>query len=130
MALTREDREALRRCMELIERADPGITRLLERRAAAGESWEKRALFACAFLQSRAMRLKPWEIAPCNSAAHSTDAMNAEFAERKRRARHLANRLRAVGLSVYEPDPIEALHARAEQRPHAIEAEAEPPPAA
>jgi hypothetical protein len=34
---------------------------------------------------------------------------NASYAEQKRRARQLADRLQAAGLSIYEPNPIAAL---------------------
>ena len=67
----------------------------------------ERALFCCLVVQSESLALKPWECAPCDCDPDPSD--KAGFAEQRRPARQLADRLRAAGLSIYEPDPIAAL---------------------
>jgi hypothetical protein len=100
--MTRKDLAALRRCIEVVER-DPTRREQIRNMRPRLE----RALFCCSVAQSESLDLKPWECPPCESEPDDSD--NASYAEQKRRARQLADRLRAAGLSVYEPDPIRSL---------------------
>jgi hypothetical protein len=58
--------------------------------------------------QRRALRLKPWELPPCE-VDEEPDGDPTEIG--LLRAWELRQRLIAAGLSVYEPDPIGALAA-------------------
>ena len=97
--MTRKDLAALRRCIDVAER-DP----LRREQVRDMRPRLERALFCCLVVQSESLALKPWECAPCESDPDPSD--KAGFAEQ---ARQLADRLRAAGLSIYEPDPIAAL---------------------
>jgi hypothetical protein len=100
--VTKQDLAALRACIAVVER-DPTRREQIRNMRPKLE----RALFACNVAQSEALNLKPWEVCPAESDPDPSD--NASYAEQKRRARQLADRLRAAGLSIYEPDPIAAL---------------------
>jgi len=100
--MTRKDLAALRRCIEVAERDPMRREQVRHMRPRL-----TKALFCCSVAQSESLDLKPWECPPCESDADPSD--NDSYAEQKRRARQLADRLRAAGLSVFEPDPIRAL---------------------
>ena len=99
--MTRKDLAALRRCIDVAER-DP----LRREQVRDMRPRLERALFCCSVAQSESINLKPWECPPCESEPDLSD--NTSYAEQKQRARQLADRLRAAGLSIYEPDPIAA----------------------
>jgi hypothetical protein len=100
--VTKQDLAALRACIAIVER-DPTRREQIRNMRPKLE----RALFACSVAQSEALNLKPWEVCPAESAPDPSD--NANYAEQKRRARRLADQMRAAGLSIYEPDPLTAL---------------------
>ena len=100
--MTRKDLAALRRCIEVVERDPMRREQVFNIRPRL-----TKALFCCSVAQSESLDLKPWECPACESDSDPSD--NASYAEQKRRARQLADRLRAAGLSIYEPDPIAAL---------------------
>lgn len=99
--LTEVDLDALKRSVEVYSRTPAGRRRVAER-LAAGEEWLKVAR-VCAFnCQIDSMHLQPWE-----STLVYADT---------REAHALVRRLKAAGLSRYEPDPLQAI-AEAEQQP-------------
>jgi len=100
--MTRKDLAALRRCIEVAERDPMRREQVRHMRPRL-----TKALFCCSVAQSESLDLKPWECPPCESEPDDSD--NASYAEQRWRARQLADRLRAAGLSIYEPDPIAAL---------------------
>ena len=72
---------------------------------------------ACGILQSRNLRLAPWEIAPCNSDPRELDhRRQSEIQARKQAAQQFADEMRRAGLSVFDSDPQRALAAVAEVR--------------
>jgi hypothetical protein len=106
------DRDALSRCIEIFCR-DPRRAKRFEERVA-DEGWERAAISACYSCQMNSMALPPWSCPPCwaDGAAMKGSAFEVEQVK----ARHLADRMRANGLSIYEPDPIRALQSHFEVR--------------
>jgi hypothetical protein len=103
-ALDPVDRDALQRCVKLmlVDR-DLGehVASILQDRP-----WLWVAQFCAFSLQSDALGLKPWQGPPCWDGEDVRDPQTRE----------LADRLRAAGLSIFAPNPLEAL-ARAEKAP-------------
>jgi hypothetical protein len=108
------DRRALARCLKLVEAhpTDAGRRRQMREKKLDREPWLDRALFACQIAQQEAMHLKPWECAPAFSdpAPDDTDG----WSHQKAKARVVADRLRQLGLSIFEPSPLDAI-VRAEE---------------
>jgi hypothetical protein len=100
--MTRKDLAALRRCIEVAERDPMRREQVRHMRPRLAK-----ALFCCSVAQSESLDLNPWECPPSESEPDDSD--NANYVEQRRRARQLADRLRAAGLSIYEPDPIAVL---------------------
>jgi hypothetical protein len=113
MTLTPIDREALERAMELARR-EPGRREQLDSKLAGGEPWEDVAMFASGCLQGRTLQLKPWEILVCDIEEDDIpDLMHSRVPdmEGRRKAARLLRRLLQLGLSKYEPTPVEAIAA-------------------
>jgi hypothetical protein len=87
----RKDRDAMRRCIEIMRHESP-------------ESREQAGHFAAYAVQCDTLRLKPWEAPPCCVWGYDQSG-----------GIELRERLVAAGLSIYEPDPVKAL-AEAEQQ--------------
>ena len=66
--------------------------------------WEEVGAFAAYSCQMKSLRLKSWELPPCEVRVDNTDPECAYAAK-------LLRRLLAAGLSRYEPDPVSALQA-------------------
>jgi hypothetical protein len=95
MQLTDVDLDALRRSIEIDCRRNRARRRRVDARLAAGEDWLKVAR-SCAFnCQIDAMHLQPWEHTACYADSPESHA--------------LVRRLKAAGLSKYEPSPLDAL---------------------
>ncbi|MET4313549.1 hypothetical protein [Bradyrhizobium sp. RT4b] len=93
--LTEIDLDALRRSIEIDRRRNRARRRQVDARLAAGEDWGRVAR-SCSFnCQIDAMALQPWE-----STLAYADTPEAHA---------LVRRLKAAGLSRYEPDPLGAL---------------------
>jgi hypothetical protein len=112
--MTTKDHRALARCLKLIEEhpTDLGRRHQMREKKLDREPWLERALFACQIAQQEAMRLKPWECAPAFSDPAPDDVDT--WSHQKAKARIVADRLRQLGLSVYEPSPLDAI-AKAEE---------------
>ena len=103
--MTRKDRDALKRCME-IAMTDPLRADQL-RSKLEYESWEDVARFAANCVQGRSLRLRPWESPPCSAEVIWNDGS----IRRDPDAGAMLDRMLAAGLSQYEPDPLAALQA-------------------
>jgi hypothetical protein len=99
-ALDPVDREALQRCVDLMLR-DRELGELV-RAKLRDEPWRSVAEFCSYSCQMDALRLKPWEHPPAWGGTPDADA--------------LVERLRACGLSRFEPDPGSALAAKEKRR--------------
>ncbi|MET4034936.1 MULTISPECIES: hypothetical protein [unclassified Bradyrhizobium] len=98
--LTDLDREALTRAIAVARRESPTRRKQIDDRLAR-EPWEVAARYAAFCAQITSMNLEPWEstlVYPDTPEAHA-----------------LVRRLKAAGVSQYEPNPLEAL-AEAEHR--------------
>jgi hypothetical protein len=97
--VTRVDRDALKRALQLARAESPGCAAQLAAKVK-DEGWESAAQFAAYCCQCEALNLKCWQDAPM-------------FAEIRPDPEALAIlvKLLGAGLSRYEPDPIAALAA-------------------
>ena len=107
--MTQKDKAALKLAMEHArreagrgEQLDSMLngTRLQEGKgwACPPEPWERVAQFAASCVQSRSLRLKPWESPPCQADVDG-GGHDAE----------LLRKMLAAGVSTWHPDPIAAL---------------------
>src|SRR6516162_8637115 len=93
------DQQALEEAMR-IARLDPHRAWQLDEKLK-DESWADVASFAAKCVQSRALRLKPWETAPCDIYDDDPDSPG----------KRLLRRMLKAGVSRYAPDPLAALEA-------------------
>jgi hypothetical protein len=104
--MNRNDRDALRRAMEICRAESPGRSRQLDAKLK-DEPWEEVAKFAAHCCQSRALRLFPWQDPPMYGAV--------DISWRDEDAARLLHQMLSLGVSKYEPDPMAAIEA-AKQR--------------
>jgi hypothetical protein len=123
MMLSPVDRDALQRAMALA-RKEPGRAAQLDSKLADGEPWERVAMFAASCCQGRSLQLRPWEAVPCDySVGDIPDLLHVRFPDTQglaaagRVLQHLLN----LGLSRFEPDPIQAIAAAEQDRGSAAE---------
>jgi hypothetical protein len=79
-------------------------------RMLVDEPWEDVGRFCSYAAQDKSLRLKPWEVSPCQ--VHDLDTALAAPPEDHRgfrRAAELLKRLLDAGLSRFEPNPLAAL---------------------
>ena len=105
------DREAMQRAIDLARvEGDGEQIDALHRNAG----FERAGQFAAACCQDRALQLRPWQPAPCCAEiccdieghfARGDDGVLGRYV-----AAQIAQRLIDCGRSVFEPDPIGALH--------------------
>jgi hypothetical protein len=110
--MTRTDKDALARAIEMAKTLDPVYSAAVESKLTSG-AWEEAALYACVHLQSQALRLRPWMCPPCH-ANDAIDLAEGDHYGNKPGEVALRQRMIALGLSVYEPNPLEAIE-RAER---------------
>ena len=94
------DLAALRRAFELASR-DPERREQLQAMLRDG-GWLEAAKFASYHCQCRSLSLRPWEHAPCHGGGDPQSGA-------------LLDRMRAAGVSQWDPDPLAAL-AKAEAK--------------
>jgi hypothetical protein len=80
--------------------AEPGRAEQLGEKLK-DESWIVVAEFAASHCQRRSLRLKPWELPPCDIYEYDPDSP----------AKQLLHRMLTAGVSCYHPDPIAACEA-------------------
>jgi hypothetical protein len=120
--ISRVDREALDRALAMDHDRNPTSDTPINRRLEP-ERWyaaAKSAAYAC---QCAALRPKPWQPVPANEYVAVTDD-DREYGPVMGRAAaaELLRRLKAAGLSRFEPDPVNALaRVEAERARHAID---------
>lgn len=107
------DREALERAIRLLRERGGADALQTDRMLADKERpWIETALSAVFVCQSDALHLRPWQPPPCWLG---DDRPVDDFPLAGRVAAwELRRRLIASGLSAFEPDPITALHSKAE----------------
>jgi hypothetical protein len=88
--------------------------------AHSDDSFEELGLLCVALCQDRALRLRPWQPAPC--ADHLRNCIDEHLAAGDdgimghHAAARVAKRLLDLGLSVFEPDPLAAIEAAEAER--------------
>jgi hypothetical protein len=107
--LSASDRDALERAMAAARAESAGRSEQLDE-LLQQESWVEVAAFAATVAQSRALDLKPWETAPVDAETLCWEH-GRQVVKRDPKAGALLDKMLAAGLSMYEPDPIEALKA-------------------
>jgi hypothetical protein len=105
--MTRRDRVALKAAMRMA-RQDKMRAQQLDAKLADGEPWEEVAAFAAYCCQRESLRLRPWECPPLHSA-DEIDARERYGGTAKEVA--LRRRMIALGISLYEPNPLAAITA-------------------
>jgi hypothetical protein len=103
------DHDAFKRAIELMQAEPAGShgRELIEALLAKQQSFEETGETACYYCQCKALRLQPWQSPPMY-AAPRTDGHD-DGSQGWKAAEMLAYRLRAAGLSKFEPDPLGAL---------------------
>jgi hypothetical protein len=98
MVLTRADHDAMARAIAWIRQHCPDDVELIEH-VLEHEGFAKSGEYAATIAQSKNLKLKPWECPPCSIWGYDDQASAIE----------LRARLLTAKLSVYEPDPMQAL---------------------
>lgn len=94
------DREALERCLAIACEDEPYRLERLK-----SDPWLEVAEAAAYHCQYESMNLRPWDFPPCWSDVDGTGP-----------AGDIVRRLKAAGLSRFEPDPLAALEAKRRRR--------------
>jgi hypothetical protein len=111
MTLTQADIEALQNCIDRVLNEEPefapGIAATLKGEGFC-RGWKSTAIFCSMHLQRKSMALKPWVMAPAESAGddHQFPGESPEIVAARRR---LLRDMRKHGISQYVADPIAAL---------------------
>jgi hypothetical protein len=110
--LTESDTEALQRALQTV-RAESleDATRLDS--LAEQKGWFEAAATAAYRCQVRSLRLKPWHCPPCDCG--DIIFKHGGYGNTEKEVR-LRLRMKALGISVYEPDPIGAIEKADEAR--------------
>jgi hypothetical protein len=105
--LSDADRAAYQRAIEITRQHSPARAKQIDDKLQY-QGFEAAGEFAVHYCQCDSLRLRPWEAPPC---AVRGDADNLDPACYGYRPKEVAlrDRLLAAGLSVHEPDPIDAL---------------------
>jgi hypothetical protein len=115
--LSKVDREALQRAIEMVRAEGPNEMRWIDDHLRTNGFFEAGRL-ASYHCQYRALQLKPWQFPPIWIDDVSATLKEPPDSKDRHRAAKLLQRLLAAGLSRYEPDPLTALErAEAERKP-------------
>ena len=106
MRLSRIDREALRRALKMA-RVESEAERAHFDAMLSSQGWQEAAHAAAYACQCRALKLKPWQAPPVD--VHGDEVGDGYGCRPEEIA--FRRRMVAAGVSVYEPDPINALQA-------------------
>jgi hypothetical protein len=97
MQLTTDDLAAMARAINWMRHESPNSAEQIEHKIRC-EGYEAAGEFAAYAAQCSTLRLRPWECAPCNIWGYDQSS-----------AIELRDRLLAAGISIFEPDPMQAL---------------------
>ena len=113
-ALSETDRAALELAIEIARKQDRGRREQIDDKLRR-EPWLEVGIFAAYCCQDRALRLKPWQLAPCMVEADATDAPGHE-PRGARNAAALLRRMLSLNISRFHPDPVAAINAAEQAR--------------
>jgi hypothetical protein len=109
------DRDALERCLAAARAEDAGRRRQIDDMLVdPSRSWEEVAVFAASCAQSRSLDLPPWQSVPFRASLRDLDKPYGDPSG-KRESAELLKKMLDLGLSPFEPSPMQAI-AAAEQR--------------
>jgi hypothetical protein len=108
--LSEADIRALTKSIETVRGWDAFHRQWVDGKLADGEPWQEVGECCAVAAQERALRLKPWQIAPLSihNIEASLEAPEDEHRGHRRAAQLLAKML-ALGVSRYTPNPIAAI---------------------
>jgi hypothetical protein len=95
--LTPADYSAMQACIDIMRRESPDCANQIDAKIKF-EGYEAAGEFAACHVQSDVLKLRPWEVPPCNIWGHHCANAIA-----------LRDRLLAAGVSVFVPDPMQAI---------------------
>jgi hypothetical protein len=112
--LSAVDREALERAIELAKAEGPAQRQQIDD-SLRERGWDRTARFAAYACQDSNLKLRPWQMAPCQLRGDVDACLAATGHDYRgrRQAALLLKRLLAAGLSRFEPDPETALKRKA-----------------
>jgi hypothetical protein len=99
--LTDVDRDALQRALDMTL-AEPDRAEQLQHKLQ-NNGWHEAAKFAAYHQQVKNLRLQPWQSPPCSAGTRTY--VDEEILE-------ISRRLVRLGLSLFEPDPLDAIDAK------------------
>jgi hypothetical protein len=105
------DREAMQRAIALtLAEDDQGRVEQVKAMLAERDWWDV-ATFCAYHRQARSLHIKPWEFTPCWINPDQIDAIIARGAYQSRDygAARLLKRMLKLGLSAYDPTPLESI---------------------
>jgi hypothetical protein len=100
------DRDALTRALAMVRTLDPIIVQAVE--SLLKTSWQEAAEYACYHCQMKSLQLRPWQAPPLRSD-DAVDPAGLYGAREQEVA--LRQRMIALGISIFEPDPLAAISA-------------------
>ena len=111
--MTPTDMDALTRAIAACRAADPARSAQIDAMLSY-RPWAEVGTFAAASAQRHSLHLKPWQSPPCRSDPEDLYKPIGD-PRGERESAELLRRLLDIGLSRYEPDPLQAI-AQAEKR--------------
>jgi hypothetical protein len=102
-----EDKAALERALVIVRSLDARIVNAVETLLKTS-TWQEAAEYAVFHVQTSRLHLRPWMCPPC-WANDEIDATQPSRYGNKPNEVELRQRLRRAGLSVFEPNPLEAI---------------------
>ena len=124
MGLSSRDRQAMAAAIEMARAEDEGRERQIHD-FLRSRPWEDVGDFASYHCQMRSLGLRPWQTPPCWIEPRDIPRLTAGLdddrpSSGKREAAELLQRMLALGISRYSPDPLAAIAAaEAAKRPAA-----------
>jgi hypothetical protein len=107
MAINRRDRVAMRASIVAAKRQGEWRARQIDQKLKE-EGFEAAGRFAASCAQQRSLRLKPWQLPPCDVA----DGVSPyPYAGNTPAEVNLRKRMMVLGISLYVPDPAAAIEA-------------------
>jgi hypothetical protein len=103
--MRRTDKDALTRAIEMARTLDPIIVQAVES-LLKSRTWQEAAEYACYHCQVKSLRLRPWQAPPLRS---DDEIDPAGMYGGKPEEVALRRRMITLGLSEFEPNPLEAI---------------------
>jgi|GEM_PF-1692666 hypothetical protein len=99
--MNKHDRDALTRALAMCRTESPGRARQIDCMLLEKQPWEQVAKFAAHVCQTKSLHLMPWQDPPMYG--------NVDLSWRDSQAEKLLQKMLALGISKFEPDPLAAI---------------------